>query len=337
MPSFSLRTGVSFSYTDSGAPRNQQTDYVTLILLHGIIFHNGTFASLAAIGPSNGVRVIAINRRGYPGTTPYSAEELALFVSGNEDDKERLLADMGRDLALLIAELITSLSLPAYVAVVEWSLGSLQVLSLVASIETLPQDARGTLTRSVRSMILFQSPSVIFGVADPQGLYIPQNDPHIPANELGTFFSRWVSSFFVHGDLSTRDACALTYDRTDPHRLPTTARIPMNHLTDFAAGFKYDATLISSSFSGVAAKLVDKTLFDVHVRGELLKDTRFFVLSSSADSWTTIYASWKLEERMLAEAKPECSITFKMVEGANHFFMIEDPQGTIDCFMRCCA
>ncbi|CAK5266496.1 unnamed protein product [Mycena citricolor] len=353
MPSFTLENGVDFSYTDSGAPQDKQTGYVTLILLHGIMFHNGkaiayacradqihlppgTFASLAEIGPSNGVRVIAVNRRGYPGTTPYSAEEMSLFVNGHEEDKERLLAEMGRDLALLIAGLVASFSLPARVAVVGWSLGCLQVLSIVASVEHLPEQARRTLRGSVRSMILFQGPTMVFAIPHPEGLHVPHSDPDIPSDELSTFFARWVSSFFIHGDLTAHDPSALTYDLTDPRRPPTTARISMEHLIDFTASSKYDDALISQGFGSVTAKLIDKSLFDVHVRGKLWIDTQFFVVAGSADSWPTIYASWKLEERMLAEAKPECSITFKMVEGANHFFMIEDPQGTIDCFKDCC-
>ncbi|CAK5272515.1 unnamed protein product [Mycena citricolor] len=252
------------------------------------------------------------------------------------DEKERLLAEMGRDLALFIAGLIDTLSLPSGVAVVGWSLGALKVLSIVAALEKLPDGTRQTLRGSVRSMILFQSPTVVFDIPDPKGLYIPQNDPHISAEELGPFFARWVSSFFVHGDLSTHDPSSLTYDRTDALRPPTITRFAMDHLIDFAASSKYDAALISPHFGGVTAKLVDQTLFDIHVRGELWKDTKFFVVAGSADSWASIYSSWKLEERMLAEARPECAITFKMVDGANHFSMIEDPQGTLDCFKECC-
>ncbi|CAK5282969.1 unnamed protein product [Mycena citricolor] len=333
MPSLTLESGVSFSYTDSAVPESNKTDYVTLLLIHGGMFHNG---NLAAIGSSNHVRVIALNRREYPGSSPYSPQELDLLTRGSEAQKSQLLAEMGRDLALFIAGVAASLSLPGSIAVVGWSVGSLMVLSIAASMDMLPEDARQTLTTSVRSMILFrhaEGPSVAYGMPDPEGIDIPPMMDLMAADaDQESSITRWLLSFFAHGDLSKHDPRNLQYNVTDSIRLPT---IPMDGITDFTASTKYDGILISPRFHSVTAKLLDKSLFDSHVRGELWKDTEFFVVTGSADSWTTIYASWKLEERMRMEAKPECKITFKMIEGANHFFMIEDPQGAVDCFKAC--
>ncbi|CAK5275957.1 unnamed protein product [Mycena citricolor] len=333
MPSFTLPSGIVFSYTDSGIPTSNKTNYVTLVLIHGIMFNNGTFQSLAALGPSNGVRVIAPNRREYDGSTPHP-DELDLLMNGSEVEKEAFIEEMGRDLALLIAGLVESLSLPGGVAVAGWSLGSLAIMAIVASMESLPEDARRTLSSSVRSVILYQPPTVVFGIPNPEGMHVPQTDPEVPRAEMGPFFARWATSFFLHGDLSTRDLRNLSYSRTDPNRPPTIETIPMDGIIDLTAGAKADAMLVSPSFAAATAKLADKALFDTHVRGQLWKDSKFYLVTGSTDGWNSIYAGWKIEERMLAEAKPECEITFELVDGANHFFVMEEPQRALDCFKQ---
>ncbi|CAK5272541.1 unnamed protein product [Mycena citricolor] len=307
--------------------------------MHGVMFNNedelrpGTFQSLAALGPSNGVRVIAPNRREYDGSTPHP-DVLELLMNGSEAEKEAFIAEMGRDFALLIAGLVESLSLPGGVAVAGWSLGSLVLMAVVASMESLPEDTRRTLSSSVRSIILYQAPAVVFGVPIPEGMSVPQTDPEVSPAGMGPFFARWATSFFLHGDLSTRDLRNLTYSRTDPNRPPTFDTIPMDGILDLTAGAKADAMVVSPSFAAATAKLTDKALFDAHVRGRLWKNSKFYLVTGSMDNWTSIYAGWKIEERMLVEAKPECEITFELVDGANHFFFMEEPQRSLNCFKR---
>ncbi|CAK5276249.1 unnamed protein product [Mycena citricolor] len=297
------------------------------------MFNNGTFQSLAALGPSNGVRVIAPNRRDYDGSTPFP-DMSELLVNGSEAEKEAFIAEMGRDFALLIAGLVESLSLPGGVAVAGWSLGSLVLMAVVASMESLPEDTRRTLSSSVRSVIVYQPPTVVFGIPNPEGMYVLPADSTLSQTETGPFLARWLSSFFMHGDLSTRDLRNLTYSRTDPNRPPTIETIPMGGILDLTAGAKADAVIVSPSFAAAMGKLTDKALFDTYVRGQLWKDSKFYLVTSSMDSWNSIYAGWKIEERSFAEAKPECEIAFELVEDANHFFVMEEPQKALDCFKQ---
>ncbi|CAK5275941.1 unnamed protein product [Mycena citricolor] len=348
MPSFNLPSGIVFSYTDSGIPTSNKTNYVTLVLIHGIMFNNGTFQSLAALGPSNGVRVIAPNRREYDGFTPHP-DELDLLMNGSEAEKEAFIEDMGRDLALLIAGLGESLSLPGGVAVAGWSLGSLAIIAIVASMESLPEGARRTLSSSVRSVILYREfhfprsdkadslqsrppSSLVFQTR--KGCTCPRPIPKC-------LEPRWDRSLPVGRRASSCTATSrpldlrnLSYSRTDPNRPPTIETIPMDGIIDLTAGAKADAMLVSPSFAAATAKLAGKALFDTHVRGQLWKDSKFYLVTGSTDGWNSIYAGWKIEERMLAEAKPECEITFELVDGANHFFVMEEPQRALDCFKQ---
>ncbi|CAK5265548.1 unnamed protein product [Mycena citricolor] len=153
MPAFTLPSGAVFSYTNGGIPSSNKTNYVTLwsgLHLEYELRRPGTFQSLAVLELSNGVRVIAPNRREYDGSTPHP-DELDLLMNGGEAEKEAFIVEMGRDLALLIAGLVTSLALPGGVAAAGWSLGSLALMAVVAA-------------------ILYQLPTVVFGIPDPEGM-----------------------------------------------------------------------------------------------------------------------------------------------------------------------
>ncbi|KAJ7849292.1 hypothetical protein B0H13DRAFT_2361313 [Mycena leptocephala] len=74
MPSLTLESGVVFGYTDSGAVTGGG-DYTTLVIIHGHTFHSGTFQRLNPLAQPNSLRIISVNRREYPGSSPYSAQD----------------------------------------------------------------------------------------------------------------------------------------------------------------------------------------------------------------------------------------------------------------------
>ncbi|KAI0713888.1 hypothetical protein C8Q76DRAFT_732741 [Earliella scabrosa] len=52
---------------DSGAPTGS-TDYTTLVLVHGLMWHGANFEKLLPYAKQNNARIIAVNRRDYPGS-----------------------------------------------------------------------------------------------------------------------------------------------------------------------------------------------------------------------------------------------------------------------------
>ncbi|KAJ7174608.1 Alpha/Beta hydrolase protein [Mycena filopes] len=354
MPSLTLENGVTFAYTDSGA---LEGDYTTFLIIHGHTFHSGTFHRLTPLAAPNALRIICVNRREYPGSSPFTPAELTVFASGSDAERAAILAEQGHDLALFTAALIAELNLPegGGVALVGWSMGTIFLLSLVACINTLPADTKALLTGFVRSVILLQPPSLTLGLPDPPGMLIPHTDPTIPPSARGPAFAKWVSSFFAHGDLALRALSSLTYPAPSDSaqvqvKAPTLEKLSptdLGAMTSFAPGDKYDNVLGLPPFAPLVAAQVEAGLFDPRVRmawasgganSDLKRNqwggAKFWHVYGDAEPWNVIWAGWYLEDRSAA-AVEELKIQSKVVEGANHFLVWEDPEGAIGVLKGC--
>ncbi|KAF5341417.1 hypothetical protein D9758_012302 [Tetrapyrgos nigripes] len=107
---------LEYFYEDSGAPAGVGS-YTTFFMLHGYCYHSGIFQRLFPLAhqsysQSFPFRVIAINRRGYPPTTPFNPFELTVFESGSEEERVSLLLNEGRNYVLLLDGLIKELGIP---------------------------------------------------------------------------------------------------------------------------------------------------------------------------------------------------------------------------------
>ncbi|KAJ7499883.1 Alpha/Beta hydrolase protein [Mycena latifolia] len=338
MPSFTLKSGVKFFYTDSGA-LTTGGNYTTLVIIHGHTFHSGTFQRLNPFAGPNSLRIISVNRRCYPGSSAFSAKELSTFSEGTEDERASLLEQQGRDLALFLDGLIDELSIPQSggIALIGWSMGTIFLLSLIASVDTLPATTKDRLSSFVRTVVILQSPSLALGLPTPAGRLIPHTDPDIAPDARGPAFAKWVSSYFVHGDLSTRSLEHLTYNNTDPLRVSTIERLKPEELcaiADFAPGEIYDNIVGLSPFEVPVFKQTNKALFDVTVRG-VWGGTKFWTVYGSAEPWNIIYAAWFLEDQCRAADAPELAIHFKVIDGSNHFLVWEDPERAITELKEC--
>ncbi|KAJ7087147.1 hypothetical protein C8R44DRAFT_991416 [Mycena epipterygia] len=107
------KTGVELSYIDSGVPPNA-TSYTTVFAVHGMIFTNLIFEKIMALAPSRNVRVVAINRRPFPGSTPFTPAELNITLTGGAGDAERdaQIEARGHEIGMFIARFITKFNLP---------------------------------------------------------------------------------------------------------------------------------------------------------------------------------------------------------------------------------
>ncbi|KAJ7039386.1 Alpha/Beta hydrolase protein [Mycena alexandri] len=339
MPSLALQNGVVFFYTDTGAVTTG--DYTTVVIIHGHTFHSGTFQRLNPFAESNSLRIISVNRREYPGSSPYSSEDLTIFAEGTDAERLTLLEQQGHDLAMFVDGLIMlqSTSNTGGIALVGWSMGTTFLLPLIASVDTLPIATRERLSAQVHSVILLQSPSLALGLTSPPGLLIPHTDPDIAPESRGPAFAKWVSSYFLHGDLSTHNVNQLTYSNIDSQRVPTIETLRPEELfgmTDFAPGDKYDSIVGLSPFAGPVFKQTTKALFDPTVR-KLWNGARFWNVYGNAEPWNIIYTAWFLEEQLRAANCPELVINFKVMDGSNHFLVWEDPERAINELKECFA
>jgi hypothetical protein len=138
----------------------------------------------------------------------------------------------------------------------------------------------------------------------------------IPDEALGPAFAKWVSSYYKHGDLSSRDFSQLEQREGDTSKKPTTDTMSLEELlniTDFGPVKSETVLLESERFLTIYVKQTTKALFDPQIREDWGKHPVWFVYCE-ASIWNVHYTAWNLEEMDKAS-----EIKFKPVPGANHF------------------
>ena len=183
MPLATVKNGtLCFSYEDSGPLSGS---YTTLVMVHGTGFHNGEqgfvvyltclirtripvgiFLPMIPFAAANRVRLVLINRRDYPGSTPLSDAELAQLGSPHLPTRAKALAQQGIDIGLFLAWLVREEKIPAMsvnwrgkrqggIVLVAWSLAHTPLAGFLASADMLPADALRTLEPCLRAYCIF--------------------------------------------------------------------------------------------------------------------------------------------------------------------------------------
>ena len=163
-------------------------------------------------------------------------------------------------------------------------------------------------------------PCQALGFPMPSGGWTPLIDPDISDEDRGPAFAKWVSSYFKHGDLSSRDFSQLKLRASEGNtsRKATTDTIPLEELmaiTDSGPAAKCEGFIIDSGhFFPAFIKQMTKALLDTQIREDWGGHPVWFVYCE-ASFWNVHYAAWNLEKQEKASEK----INFKFVPGANHF------------------
>jgi hypothetical protein len=143
-------------------------------------------------------------------------------------------------------------------------------------------------------------PCRTLGFPNPSGGYNPLTDPDIPKDARGPAFAKWVSSYYKHGDLSSRDFSQLKLRDGGTSKKPTTDTILPEELltiTDFRPGTKGETFLIDSGhFFSAIIKQTTKALFDPRIREDWGGHPVWFVYGE-ASPWNIHYAAWNQGEK----------------------------------------
>jgi len=192
--------GIKLSFIDSGPPDSQI--YPTLVAIHGYGWDSGVFRKVLLEARAKDIRFIALNRRDFPGSTPFSQEELAKLKSPDVG-KSALLDFMrarGLELIGFIYNIIGLLNLPTRLAsgegaisILGWSSGGIYLLSAMGCFNdtdlSIPQ--KETIKHCIPSCILFDPPLDVCGsrstdkyTSPLEQLYIENCDPSDPTGHL---------------------------------------------------------------------------------------------------------------------------------------------------------
>ncbi|KAG6889207.1 hypothetical protein C0995_002667 [Termitomyces sp. Mi166 len=205
---------------------------------------------------------------------------------------------------------------------------------MYCSISWLSDDVQQRLKKSVRTFVLLETGTSLLGIANPLSGYSPLFDDKLSPRQKALEFSEWVSAYYQHGDLSLRDISELQLSQGG-HLLskqPTTQTMTPAELESTAsltADLKYDTLLIAPDFRPVLEAQTNALLFNSQVQQAWGKPD-VWCLYGEASVWPCIYGSWYLEQR-------SNEIFFKILNGANHFFIWDYPEKTVNLLEKICT
>ncbi|KAI9062722.1 hypothetical protein FKP32DRAFT_824097 [Trametes sanguinea] len=348
-------------FDDSGVPIGQTGDYTTVVIIHGLIWHGGTFAKLRPIARTLGVRVIALNRRDYPGARPYTAEERAILPSIPEDLKlpmdsngtplgtntpDNFLRQRARELYDGLQALVEECNIPPLcptsrkggIVLVGWSLGCTWISALLSHVSAFPV-GRIRLTAYIRRVVWQDPLSYVLGYPSPQDAYSPVLDTSLSLEERNRLFMKWLTSHYSHKRLDSPDGL----ERRTPldHPLSTFDAMSQEergstmHVLPGAPGGSDWDVLFGCYFYGTFRKLRKGALFppDAVGKGEDWRDIELRVLWGDQSVWATPYAITRLRQELGQadqEWKSHRPVNIVLVKGANHFAHWHHPELTLE-------
>lgn len=158
------------------------------------------------------------------------------------------------------------------------------------------------------------------GIESPPGSYLPLWDEQLTPEARGIEFGKWVTYYFVHGDLSNHDMKNFNYHWNDPNRKRTFEDLSWQNLSkliDLGPGGKCDTFLCEPPFQKAEREIVNKALFDLEVRNEW-KHMKVWHFYGDANSWNIYLTAWMLEDKVKAKGN-QLEINFAVLKGSNHF------------------
>lgn len=115
------------------------------------------------------MRLVLVNRRDYPGSSPYTSEDLHLVRLTTADDTkaadnhDTFYRARAAELAAFMCELVKKEGLPKMtadgkeggIALLAWSAGNVYTIPLLAYVDGLDEETRATLDPYLRAFVLF--------------------------------------------------------------------------------------------------------------------------------------------------------------------------------------
>ncbi|KAI0365121.1 alpha/beta-hydrolase [Pilatotrama ljubarskyi] len=359
-PSTSLGNGTQTpirAFLDSGAPEGS-TDYTTVVIIHGWGWHSGSFKRLIPFAKPHNARVVLVNRRDYPGSDPYTPEELATpaRLATTPDvspetaaEAEAFMRDRAREVFDFLTDFVRRERIPRArentggIVVVGWSLGSLWITALLANVRLFPEgDVK--LSEYVLGVVLYDTSFLCYGYAPPPDAYQPLYETSVTFPERVARFNVWVTGYYAHGDVWAKGADALEYRNALSDPSPTITRMTPEDLAETTYGPPQE--------EGGSEGLIILACVG-HGTGARLKEDAFYPREpvEGASNWSHVEVRqvwcdrsvWEmpwcvkllteeLEEARRAGKNPR-DIVFVRFEGANHFAHWDLPEKTLDVFL----
>ncbi|KAF8265648.1 alpha/beta-hydrolase [Lactarius quietus] len=337
------RLGV-FAFLDTGPPHLHKKSYVTLVMVNGRGGTAGFFSRCLPLAGKLGARVVAINRRDYPGSEPFNEEDRTLLLSTTQsnpaasENADRYMRARAGELYDFLSKLVKSEELPVKsVIVAGWSLGAAFVTSFLAHAPSFESQSAG-LSQYIRRVIAYDPPSIAMGYPSPDGYFSPLDDPSIPPEDALKIFPLWITGYYSHGDtletLSVRNALdepAPTATRMSPEDVAFLVHDPPT-LPDGA-----DAIILRSDLdSGVFSRLREGALFAPQYAEVGWPNVEFRYVWCDSSVWMMPWGVWSFRseiEQARKDGKRIRDHSVVRMRGANHCAHWDEPEKTLKALL----
>ncbi|KAF8343258.1 hypothetical protein F5887DRAFT_1213937 [Amanita rubescens] len=267
---------------------------------------SAVFKRVQNVALKRGVRFISLNRRGYPGTTPCTEEEVNAIVSGTKEQKDAWHRDRGHEVGMFIHRLIDQENIPPIsvdnktggVIVFGWSSGAGDANDTIAHADTLPSD----MLSGSCSVVCLNRP-----------ITHPWIDNRIPEEDRPEKFAHWISSYFQHGDTSTKVMDVLSW--VEPSTIHPAS---INNMT----AEEKEAMICMQNYEVPYMPSV-KTLFP-HFKAT--------ILTGELSPACAISSYWMVENDAKEAGK---HVNFVVIPDSNHFLHWDNPEEALKIYLDC--
>ncbi|OBZ73446.1 hypothetical protein A0H81_06664 [Grifola frondosa] len=359
MPLAKLTNEVSFYFEDYGAPPSNTQNYTTLVMLHGGAVHSATFRRLIPFAHQNNIRLVLVNRRGYPGTTPFTASELQCIYTADLPAQSDLLRSQGAYVAEFLLWFIRKEGIPPKldtdgeksggISVLGWSIGNAPVISFLAHAHELSDADQAVLGAYLRTAIMYDPPSVTLGLPPPPpspsgAFYAPGAEMELSMAERLLLCIQWVSTYNKHANLASRDPNGLV---TGPHP-PYAALDPLPLLVamsqeEVAAQTDLEAFAAEALFYLIPADVYHSEFIQAYFPSlaekaggagttPALPDVRVRHVWCDMSVWQTVWAAWGVEKMLQEHKNGGRDVELVPLKGVNHFAHWDEPEKVMTLF-----
>ncbi|KZT03859.1 uncharacterized protein LAESUDRAFT_738141 [Laetiporus sulphureus 93-53] len=322
MPTLTVADGVELYYTDSGD--SQAVCHLPSSLgVTAQFYLLEIWKRVQSHAYNANTRLVAINRRNYAGSTPYSEPEAAAAI----------ITFMSNFILEQDTPPISHDGTGGGIALVGWSAGKAFTTAAIGSVDQAPLDVRERVASRMRALIMHEPPALALGLPIAPAAWSPHIDFSVPECIRPQMFTPWITSYFNHGDLSTRNRDVLSYI------VPSLDRIPS--IYNMSAEERRE--IVDESVDHMSAMFVcmpqavaryRRACFDRSLRA-LLPKMKVWCFTGDATSWSQIDAFWLIEKDNADRGGG--FINFKVLPGLNHFMQWDDPEKTLEMYLEAVA
>jgi len=267
-----------------------------------------------------------------------------LTGGSSEADRDAQIAARGHEIASFVDAFIQKFKLPPLsddgkiggVALLGWSVGGAFPVAAVASSSTLPTDVQARLSSYVRSLIVYESAPLVLGLPTPTQNWAPLIDTTMPENLRLPAFGQWCTGYFDHGDMtlsSAHDHDSLSWILSSPERVPTFYNIPvdqLNTITTYGNDASTDLPFLFF-FSNQLNAVYNKAFNGKDITAKFPRMKKSFLCGDKTGAFG-VAGLWAVQDDQ-KENGTDPSVKFKLIPGANHFLIWDDPEKAFEAFM----